>query len=103
MLFPFFVLLIQFGCAVPEPLYRICIITKCPSISPRLLVLSSSGDSACQYMNYMNAFFTAQVRQVDPISLLSWLFLTSEYHQKSWFLNILFQKNFKSFDYFRIV
>jgi hypothetical protein len=26
-----------------------------------MLVLSSSGDSASQYMNYMNAFFTAQV------------------------------------------
>lgn len=29
-------------------------------ICPRLFVVSSSGDSACQYMNYMNAFFTAQ-------------------------------------------
>lgn len=29
-------------------------------ICPRLFVLSSSGDSASQYMNYMNAFFTAQ-------------------------------------------
>ena len=26
----------------------------------RMLVLSSSGDSAAQYMNYMNVFFTAQ-------------------------------------------
>ena len=25
-----------------------------------MLVLSSSGDSAAQYMNYMNVFFTAQ-------------------------------------------
>lgn len=29
-------------------------------ICPRLFVLSSTGDSASQYMNYMNAFFTAQ-------------------------------------------
>ena len=26
----------------------------------RMLVLSASGDSAAQYMNYMNVFFTAQ-------------------------------------------
>jgi len=29
-------------------------------LSPRLLVLSSSGDSAAQYINFMNVFFTAQ-------------------------------------------
>jgi len=28
--------------------------------SPRLLVMSATGDSAAQYMNYMNVFFTAQ-------------------------------------------
>jgi hypothetical protein len=39
--------------------------------SPRLFVLSSSGDSAAQYMNYMNAFFTAQVRTVNSVTFLS--------------------------------
>lgn len=29
-------------------------------LSPRMLVLSATGDSAAQYMNYMNVFFTAQ-------------------------------------------
>ncbi|XP_023342456.1 general transcription factor IIH subunit 3 [Eurytemora carolleeae] len=29
-------------------------------INPRLLVISSTGDSAAQYINYMNVFFTAQ-------------------------------------------
>jgi len=29
-------------------------------LHPRLLVMSGSGDSAAQYMNYMNIFFTAQ-------------------------------------------
>jgi len=29
-------------------------------VSARMLVLSASGDSAAQYMNYMNVFFTAQ-------------------------------------------
>jgi len=29
-------------------------------LHPRLFVLSSSGDSAAQYINYMNVFFTAQ-------------------------------------------
>ena len=27
----------------------------------RLFVISSTGDSAAQYINYMNVFFTAQV------------------------------------------
>ena len=30
-------------------------------LHPRLLVMTASGDSAAQYMNYMNIFFTAQV------------------------------------------
>ena len=29
-------------------------------LRPRLLVLSATGDTAAQYMNYMNVFFTAQ-------------------------------------------
>jgi len=29
-------------------------------LHPRLLVMTASGDSAAQYMNYMNIFFTAQ-------------------------------------------
>jgi len=29
-------------------------------LAPRMLVLSATGDSAAQYMNYMNVFFTAQ-------------------------------------------
>jgi len=29
-------------------------------LEPRMLVLSATGDSAAQYMNYMNVFFTAQ-------------------------------------------
>eukprot|EP00088_Acartia_fossae_P067202 TRINITY_DN8377_c0_g1_i2.p1 TRINITY_DN8377_c0_g1~~TRINITY_DN8377_c0_g1_i2.p1 ORF type:complete len:319 (+),score=59.97 TRINITY_DN8377_c0_g1_i2:33-959(+) len=29
-------------------------------LSPRLLAISSTGDSAAQYINYMNSFFTAQ-------------------------------------------
>jgi len=29
-------------------------------VNPRLFVLSSTGDSAAQYINYMNVFFTAQ-------------------------------------------
>ena len=32
----------------------------CLQVVARMLVLSSSGDSAAQYMNYMNVFFTAQ-------------------------------------------
>jgi len=29
-------------------------------LAPRMLVLSATGDSAAQYMNYMNVFFTSQ-------------------------------------------
>lgn len=29
-------------------------------VNPRLLAISSTGDSAAQYINYMNSFFTAQ-------------------------------------------
>jgi len=45
--------------------------------SPRLLVMSATGDSAAQYMNYMNVFFTAQKLNIplDTCMILTWLFL----------------------------
>jgi len=40
-------------------------------LHPRMLVITASNDSATQYMNYMNIFFTAQ----RMVLSLSWIFV----------------------------
>ena len=35
------------------------------ALRSRILVMTASGSTSAQYMSYMNAFFTAQVRQVE--------------------------------------
>lgn len=34
-------------------------------MNSRILVVTATGDSATQYMNYMNVFFTAQKQVTD--------------------------------------
>ena len=37
------------------------------NLQARILVMTASGSAATQYMNYMNAFFTAQVSKVGSL------------------------------------
>merc|ERR1719438_678827 len=39
-------------------------------LCPRLLVISSTGDTAAQYMNFMNVFFTAQKLNIPADSCM---------------------------------
>ena len=38
--------------------------TSPQDLQARILVMTASGSTATQYMNYMNAFFTAQVKSL---------------------------------------